>query len=119
MTPCITAISSRIRASMASSPPEAGFDGAGDDSVPSALSEDCVAFVRIIFEAGPTVVVEVVNQADDAPHVLAVRRAVAQLAGAGAHAGFDGERVLAQAFGLGELAQEFPGGFSCSGFVHR
>jgi len=92
---------------MASSPPEAGFDGAGDDFVPSALSEDCVAFVRIIFEAGPVVVVEVVNEPDDAPQVLLVLsnvgRAVAQLAGAGAHAGFDGERVLAQAFGLGEL----------------
>ncbi len=32
--------------------------------------------------------------------------------GAGAHAGFDGEGVLAQAFGLGELCQEVPGGFS-------
>jgi hypothetical protein len=40
-----------------------------------------------------------VNEPDDAPQVLLVLsnvgRAVAQLAGAGAHAGFDGQRVLA------------------------
>ena len=83
-------------------------DGAADFVGVSALFQNFVAFVGMLFEAGPALVVEVVNESDDAPEIFVFGRAVAEFAGAGAHAGFDGQRVLAQAFGLGELGQELP-----------
>lgn len=71
----------------------------------------------MVLEAGPAVVVEVVQQSDDIPQIFVVGRAAALLAGAGAHAGFDGQRVLAQAFRLGELSEEFPRLLSCVDWI--
>ena len=54
----------------------------------------------MVFLAGPAVVIEVVDEADDTPFFLVV----AELAGVSAHAGLDREGVLTQIFRLGELS---------------
>src|SRR5260370_1163888 len=51
-------------------------------------------------------IVKVMQQSRDAPFVFVFP----ELAGVGAHAGFHGQHVLAQAFGLGVLTQQAPGG---------
>ena len=53
----------------------------------------------MVFQAGPAVVIEVVDESDDAPFFLVV----AKFVGVGAHAGLDREGVLAQILRLGEL----------------
>jgi hypothetical protein len=58
-----------------------------------------------------------VDEADDSPEGFGIGRSIALFPGAGTHAGFDGEGMLAQTFGLGELRQEVPGGFSID-FIH-
>jgi hypothetical protein len=49
-----------------------------------------------------------VKESGEAPEVFV--RTI--FAGIGADAGFDGEHVFAEAFGLGVLAEEFPGIFA-------
>src|SRR5258708_23130558 len=44
--------------------------GASDDLGPAPLLQDLVALVRMVVEARVLLVVEVVNQADDAPQVF-------------------------------------------------
>jgi hypothetical protein len=70
----------------------------------STLRENLVAPVWMIFETWPTLVVEVVDEADDSPEGFGIGRSIALFPGAGTHAGFDGEGMLAQALGLGELS---------------
>src|SRR6266852_1789001 len=54
---------------------------------------------------GPALVIEIVQQRRDAPE----RYIGALFASVGAHAGFHGQRVLAQTFRLRVLAQKIPG----------
>ena len=75
-------------------------DGFADLFGPAALGEDFVAAVGMVFQRGPAVVVEIVDEADDRPFFFVL----AELAGVGAHAGLDGERVFTQIFRLGELS---------------
>ena len=49
-------------------------DGAADFVGVSALFQDLVALVRMVLEAGPAFVIEVVNQSDDAPEVFVFGR---------------------------------------------
>ena len=84
-------------------------NGAADFIGVSSLFEDFVALVGMLVGGGPAFVVEVVDESDNAPEIFGFRRSVGVFVGAGAHAGLDGERVLAQALGLGELGQECPG----------
>ena len=90
-----------------------GEDGAGDFLGVPALSEDFGAFGRMlavggVVGVGPALVIEVVEERGEAPGVFVG----AVLTGIGANAGFDGEHVLAEAFGLGEFADDVPGVFA-------
>ena len=74
------------------------------------LAEDLCAFGGMLLVCGvgvvgPAFVVEIVEQGGEAPEFFVG----AVLAGVGADAGFDGEHVFAQAFGLGVFAEKFPG----------
>jgi len=86
-----------------------GHDGAADFVGVSALFQDFVAFIGMLFGGGPAFVVEVVDESDDAPEIFGFGGSVGVFARTGAHAGLHGERVLAQALGLGELGEELPG----------
>jgi len=56
--------------------------------------------------------IEIVEQGGDAPLFLVL----AELAGVGRKASFDGQSVLAQALGLRELAQDLPSLFAVISF---
>ena len=64
--------------------------------------------VRGVSGVGKFLVVEVVEQRGESPKVFIGAR----FFGVGANAGFDGEHVFAQRFGLREFADEFPGVFA-------
>ncbi len=57
---------------------------------------------------GPALIVEVVEERGQAPGVFVG----SILAGVSADTRFDGEHVLAEAFGLGEFADDLPGVFA-------
>ena len=65
----------------------------------------------MIAERRVPLVIEVVEQGDDAP-LLFVGALLARVA---AHRGFDRQRVLAQALALGPFGQQLPGGFTRKG----
>src|SRR5713226_5272287 len=71
--------------------------------------------VRGVGFVGPALVVEVMQQSGDAPELFIG----AVLAGIGADAGFHGQHVLAEAFGLRVFAQKLPGVFACGHGVLR
>ena len=91
-----------------------GEDGADRFFTVPVLPEDFGAFGGVfavggMVVVGPALVVEVVKQGSEAPGALVF----AELAGIGADAGFDGEHVLAKAFGLCVLTEEIPGIVAC------
>jgi hypothetical protein len=57
---------------------------------------------------GPALVIEVVKEGGQAPEVFIGTCFL----GIGAYAGFDGEHVFAEVFGLSIFAQEIPGVFT-------
>ena len=67
--------------------------------------QNLAAAERVILGARPSLVVEVVQQRDDAPLVLVC----AELARIAADSGFDGKRVLQQALTLRVLGEQRPG----------
>ena len=69
-------------------------------------SQMLAALVGMIAERRIALVVEVVEQRDDAPLLFVL----AELPRVAAHRGFDRERMLAQALALRPLSQELPGG---------
>jgi len=66
----------------------------------ATLFQNLISLVGMIFQAGILFVVKVVQQSDHAPELF-VR---GEFSGIGAHAGLDGEGMLAQTFGLRELS---------------
>jgi len=67
--------------------------------------EDLGAFERMVRGARVHLVVEVVQHSGHAPRIGILSVAV----GVGAHGGFDGTGVLAEAIALGELGEDRPG----------
>ena len=61
-----------------------------------------------VVEVGVALVVEVVDEAGDAPELLVA----AAVAGVGAHRGLDPQHVLAKRLGFDPLAEQVPGLFS-------
>jgi hypothetical protein len=87
-----------------------GEDGADDFFGVAVFAEDLGAFGGVlavggVVGVGPALVVEVMENGGEAPGIFVG----AVFAGIGAHAGFDGEHVFAEGFGLGEFADKFPG----------
>src|SRR5438270_303976 len=82
-------------------------DGADDALRVAAPAKDDRTLVRVLFGRGEHLVVEVVQQSDDAP-LVNVLSCAAVVRGRGAHRGLDGEGVLAQALPLRVLAEQFP-----------
>src|SRR5439155_722179 len=70
------------------------------------LAQDLAAAKRMILEAGPPLVIEIVQQRDDAPALLVL----AELPRVAAHGGFHGHRVLQEALVLRVLGQQLPRG---------
>ena len=56
--------------------------------------QNLVAFVGMLFEAGASLVIEIVEKADDAPKFFVG----SGFASVGAHASFDGKRMFPKAF---------------------
>ena len=81
-----------------------GEDGAANFFWVSALLQNLAAFEGMVFKARIFFVVEVVEKSDSPPKFFIGL----SFAGIGPHANFNGERVLEQAFGLGEFGQELP-----------
>src|SRR5262249_18562773 len=82
-----------------------GKDGAADLLGIAAFFEDFVAHERVLGRGGIFFIIEIVQQAGDAPLVFVL----AELAGVGAHTGLNGQHVLAQALRLGVFAKQAPG----------
>ena len=76
-------------------------DRADDEFRTAARAQNLGAAKRMILQIGILLVVEIVQQRDDAPHffVFAERARIAT------HRGLDGERMLPQALALGVLGQ--------------
>lgn len=86
-------------------------DGAADFVGDSAFGEDRLAFARMIGEDRMELPIEVMQKAGEAPGFLVFGK----VAGVGAHAGFDGEAVAAEAFRFGEFGEEVESSWT----VHR
>ena len=80
-------------------------DGADDNLRVILLPQDLRATKRMIVEARPSLVIEVVQQADDPPQGLIFT----EQAGIPADRGLDRQRVLSQVLTLRVLGQQFPG----------
>jgi hypothetical protein len=63
-----------------------------------------VSFVRMIVEARPTIVVEIVNETDDAPEFFLFGSTGRKFTRVRAHASLNGESVFPQTFALSELS---------------
>jgi hypothetical protein len=87
--------------------------GAHDFLWPPALPQDFHAPPDVIGLGWVTLVVKVVQQADDPPHLFVL----AEIAGIGPHSRLYSQSVLDQIWVLGELGQELPS--LLAGHVHR
>ena len=78
------------------------FDGVNHVLGVASLAEDLRTFEGMVRGIGPALIVEIVQQPDDAPFLFVF----VQLAGIGPHRRFDGQHVLAQALALRVLTNQ-------------
>ena len=90
-------------------------DRADDELGTPARAQNLGAAKRMILQIGILLVVEVVQQRDDAPHFFVF----AERARVPAHRRLDRERMLPQALALGVLGQHVPGIFTRQFERHR
>ena len=76
-------------------------DRADDFFSHTALAEKARAFARVVGRIGPALVIEIMDEAGDAPQV----NVLTEMRRVMSHRGFDGQRVLAQRFRLREFRQ--------------
>src|SRR5947209_15746928 len=88
------------------------LDRVGDFLRVAAVLEDALALERVVGRAGPALVVEVVQEADDPPQFLVL----AELAGVGPHGNLDRPHVVPEARALHVLADQSPGGVAAHSF---